>query len=329
MHLELFVPGLHAGRPVPGRLPALELLIARARAAGDEAHSAERWLAKAFGIEGDLPAGALTLLAEDQAPGSERWMRVDPAHLLQQRDLLVLAPPPAIRVGKDEAARICMTLNAHFGEELEIRAATGDAWCARGAVPETLPTAAPLDAAGRPVPPIPAGTTSERWHALQNEAQMLMHTHPVNAMREARGERTLNSLWFWGAGTLPQGIESHWRSVSAHDPVARGLALAAKAQARRLPASAGAWLAAAPPDGRHLVYLEELRIAHALEDGAGWIAALERLESDWIVPLLAALREDRIGMVSLHVPDGTEARSYELIRGDLRRFWRRPKPLGA
>jgi hypothetical protein len=34
-------------------------------------------------------------------------------------------------------------------------------------------------------------------------------------------------------------------------------------------------------------------------------------------------------MLTLHVPDATEARSYELARGDLRRFWRRPRPLDA
>jgi hypothetical protein len=31
--------------------------------------------------------------------------------------------------------------------------------------------------------------------------------------------------------------------------------------------------------------------------------------------------------VSIHVPDAAECASYETIRGDLRRFWRRPKPL--
>jgi hypothetical protein len=329
VHLELLIPGLHAGRPLADRLPALELLIARGRLASDDALSTERWLADAFGLEGELPAGALTLLAEGLTAGSERWMRVDPAHLLQQRDLLVLAPPPAIRVLGDEAAAICATLNAHFGAELEIRPATAEAWCARGAVPESLPTAVPLEAAGRAGPSIASGSKAERWHALQNEAQMLLHAHPVNAAREARGERALNSLWFWGAGTLPLEAECRWRTVSSRDPVARGLAIAARSQARHLPAGAAAWLAAAPEDGRHLVCLDELRIAHALEDGEGWIAALRRIESDWIAPLLAALRADRIGMITLHVPDGPQARSRELIRGDLRRFWRRPKPLCA
>jgi hypothetical protein len=32
-------------------------------------------------------------------------------------------------------------------------------------------------------------------------------------------------------------------------------------------------------------------------------------------------------MVTLHVPDGAECLACETIRGDLRRFWRRPRRL--
>ena len=35
----------------------------------------------------------------------------------------------------------------------------------------------------------------------------------------------------------------------------------------------------------------------------------------------------RIGMVSVHVPDGAEALSFETIRADLRRFWRAAKSI--
>jgi hypothetical protein len=51
------------------------------------------------------------------------------------------------------------------------------------------------------------------------------------------------------------------------------------------------------------------------------------LERNWFAPLLAALRAGRIGMVSLHVPDGAEGFSSETIRGDLRRFWRLAKSI--
>jgi hypothetical protein len=92
-----------------------------------------------------------------------------------------------------------------------------------------------------------------------------------------------------------------------------------------LPASAEPWLARLPEDGRHLAVLDALRAPAALEQHAAveeGIAALERL---WFAPLLAALRAERIGMVTLHVPDA--GRSFETIRSDLRRIWRRPRRL--
>jgi len=53
---------------------------------------------------------------------------------------------------------------------------------------------------------------------------------------------------------------------------------------------------------------------------------LKRLRAGRGQPGVAALRAGRIGMVTVHVPDGLGA-SFETIRGDLRRFWRRPRAL--
>lgn len=38
---------------------------------------------------------------------------------------------------------------------------------------------------------------------LQNEVQMLLHDHPINAAREEKGLRPVNSFWVTGAGALP------------------------------------------------------------------------------------------------------------------------------
>jgi hypothetical protein len=156
---------------------------------------------------------------------------------------------------------------------------------------------------------------------------MLLHDHAVNAAREARGEPPINSLWLWGAGRMPSAAGSHWRSVSAAEPLALGLARLAGAGAHALPASAEAWLAQAPEEGRHLVVLDALRAPLALAEAADYREALGGLERDWFGPLLSALRGGRIGMLTVHVPDGAECMAYETIRGDLRRFWRRPRRL--
>lgn len=329
MHAELLVPALLLGRAPQRRLPALELLLARSRRRRDDATTPERWLMGAFGAPDDCPAGALTMLAEGGDPGDGWWMRADPVHLLQQREMLVLMPPPAIKVSAEEADALCSSLNRHFRDAFAIHPAAPERWCARLALEGRLDALAPLEAAGRNADAVLPRGDAKRWHSLQNEIQMLLHGHPVNAAREARGERTINSLWLWGPGPLPAGLRCPWQTLVAADALARGLARAAGIRAKTPPESADAWIAHLPADGRHLAVLDGLRIAHAFDDAAGWEEEVASLEAQWFAPLLAALRGGRIGMVTLHIPDGTESRSHEVARSDLRKFWRRPRPLDA
>jgi hypothetical protein len=147
----------------------------------------------------------------------------------------------------------------------------------------------------------------------------------VNEAREARGEPPVNSLRVWGGGPAPRVPPCRWQSVSAEEPLVLGLARAAGARHRPLPAEAGEWLERAPEEGRHLVVLDALRLPLALEEAGASLDALEALERTWFAPLLSALRAGRVGMVTVHVPDA--AASFETVRADLRRFWRRPRPL--
>ncbi|MEJ2174241.1 MAG: hypothetical protein P8Y76_04885, partial [bacterium] len=168
---------------------------------------------------------------------------------------------------------------------------------------------------------------AKRAHTLVNELQMLLHEHPVNVAREARGEPAVNSVWFWGAGALPSRVQGRWRSVSSNEPLAQGLARLSSARGLPLAASADSWLARAVEDGRHLVVLDALRVPNALRDVEAYLAGVQALEVRWFAPLLEALRTQRIGMLTLHAPDATEALSIETVRADLRRFWRRPRAL--
>jgi hypothetical protein len=47
---------------------------------------------------------------------------------------------------------------------------------------------------------LPAGPPSRLLRRLQNEVQMLLYTHPLNAEREARGQPPVNSFWLSGCG---------------------------------------------------------------------------------------------------------------------------------
>jgi hypothetical protein len=327
MHCELAVPGLFAGS-TQARAPALELLLARGRPASGESRSLEAWLQKAFGLgTGPMAAGALTLLAAGEDPGDACWARADPVHLRLMRDRLIVVPGAAFALSCEEADALAGALSRHFAGVLSLRVAEPRRWCAQLAQELSLDAPAALEAAGRDVDLTAriGGEAGKRWSRLLNEVQMLLHAHPVNQAREARGEAAVNSLWLWGTGRVPQAVGARWRSVSASDPVPLGLAKLAGAQARALPESADEWLAGASADGRHLVVLDALRAPLALGQAAEYRACIDALEKRWFAPLLAALRAGRAGMLTVHVPDA--AASFETLRGDLRRFWRRRRAL--
>jgi hypothetical protein len=300
MHCELVIPGLLASRARP---VSLELLAARGRRRRTSPQRLERWLQQAFGLEGRLAAGALSVLGAGGAPGDAIWARADPVHMQVMRDRVVMAPAAAFPLARGDADTLCQAINAHFAGAIELQAIDPSRWCARLESEIDAGDEPPLEMAGREA-------TQRAGDVLLTEIQMLLHSHPVNAAREARGEPAVNSLWFWGAGRLPGRTQGRWKSVASEEPLALGLARLAGAAACALPASAGAWLEQSAEDGRHLVILDPV---------------VEALERDWFVPLAAALRAGRIGMLSLHVPDA--GFSVETVRGDLRRFWRRPKAL--
>ena len=326
MHVELAVPGLlHA----QAGAPALEMLLARGRRTRAKPAAPEDWCARTFGLEDSpLPAGALTALACGLEPGTAYWMRADPVHLRADRDRVLLYPSQGFALSAEEAGPLAAALNAHYAGEFFLHAPRPDVWCLRGGQEMPASARSPIEIAGRSVD---AELPDKRWHALLNEIQMAMYQHPVNTAREARGEPVVNGVWLWGAGRLPASAAlsnaASWHSLSADDPLALGLARLAGIRHRPPGAGAAPWLERAPEDGRHLVILDSLRGAQALGDAEAAEGRLRRLEEHWFAPLLAALRAGRIGMLTVHVPDA--GASFETERGDLRRFWRRPKPLAT
>jgi len=328
VHVELVVPALLQAQ---AEAPALQLLLARGRRSASSPATLEAWYGTAFGIDAPLPAGALTALAFGRDPAQGFWLRADPVHLRADRDRLLLIPGAGFAITAGEAAALCEALNRHFSAQFTLHAFAPDCWgllAGAGMSRVPLQTRPPIEIAGRD---IDAELPDKRWHALLNEIQMALYQHAVNTAREVRGEPVVNGVWLWGAGPLPAAAKvssaGPWQSIGAEDPVALGLARLAGVRHHAPAAGAAAWLERAPEDGRHLLVLDSLRGALALGDAEALASRLQALEARWFAPLLAALRAGRIGMLTVRVPDA--GASFETVRGDLRRFWRRPRPLSA
>jgi hypothetical protein len=327
MHCVLYIPDFFSaeGLPPADGFAAAETLMARGRRKRIASISPEAWLFGRFGVERqrDWPVAPYTLLADGGAPERHFWMRADPVHLQVGRDSLGLADSAAFEVSRAESEALVDTLNRHFGRAMLFYSTRPARWYVRLEKAPDMQTTPAAAARGAAIDEkLPSGPDAMRFHALMNEAQMLLHEHPVNAERETRGEPALNSVWFWGGGVIAAAKDRPFSTVVGDDPLARGLALAAGIPVRALPKDAGSMLADLGEEGVALVVLDTPREAQLRERRAA-------LERDWFGPLLAALKSGRIGMLTLQLCGADSLLEVETVRSDLRYFWRRRKPLSA
>jgi len=329
MHLELVVPALFPAQDLPpAPMPALELLLARGRRTDGLTATLETWLCRAFGLgePPSVPAGALTALAHGVDPGTQPWMRADPVHLRADRDRVLLMPGQGLSVTAAEAQGLAAALTPLLAGKFVLHVVSPGQWCLQmqGREQVEISPQAPIDLAGADIDP---HLPPKQWHLLLTEIQMALYEHPVNTAREQRGDPVINSLWLWGAGIVPATAPATWHSVSATDAVAAGLARSAGMRHREPGGGADEWLARAPEEGRHLMVLDGLRGVHALGGPEALARQQQDLEKNWFAPLLAALKSRRVGMLTIHAPEA--GASFEALRGDLNRFWRRPRPLST
>ncbi len=334
---DLFWPAAAGIEPYRGlELPALESLLARGRSRKTAGRSLERWLAGAYHVvpQHDLPLAPLALRGDGAEPGPHWWMRADPVHLRVQGDRLMLADASRFTVTVEEARDYLAVLNRHFGADgITLVAPHPHRWYLRTAVELRVRTTPTAEVAGKGIEPfLPAGEDGAYWRKAVNEVQMLLHEHPCNAAREARGELPINSVWFWGAGRAAQlAAGAPYAVIWCRHPLARGLAAAAGTEARPLPESVEPVLQAlraAPREQVHLVVLETPPAA-AYGDITAWRESVLALERRWFAPLVAAVQDGALDAVTLDGLGPDFGYTAGLVRQDRMKFWRWRRPLHA
>jgi len=300
-HLTLVIPGLCGPASdaaflasLTERFPALESLLSRSQQQRRAVNNFDASLCCHFGLQLQagtaLPIAALTSLVDldSEDLGAGCVMRADPVHLRADQSILRLFDSRTFSITQQEADALVLAFNELYTDMgWSLLAPCPQRWYLRLPQLPAITTVAPVTIAGQDIDPhLPHGPDASTWHALLNEVQMLFHQHPVNVLREERGEPTINSLWFWGEGNLPETVPRPGIPVATDYPLAMGLASFTQTPRRDVPASLEELLSFAEKPG--LVVLDVLEAAMQYGEIETWLTALKQLELHWFAPLLKA-----------------------------------------
>ena len=326
--VRLVIPDLYLPKNIVAemcaglRLPILEKILARGRSEILPPNPLESHLFELFDVplQLDVPVAPVGAAFDGLPEGC--WLRADPVHLNMQRDQLLLS---GVLPCYEEATEFCQSLNTHFFDQgMAFFAPHPQRWYVRlDTLPRirTMPLSAVLGANVRDA--LPTGVDAVRWHQLLNEIQMLLFEHPLNQVREARGELPINSVWLWGGGQSVPFISKNYDRVSSDEVLPEMFAKAAG-----VPFST--WLEQwneVSRDGRQLLVWNGLSSALQAGDLAGWRAALQAFEIGYAQPLWQALRSGGLAQLQLDISGEGGIRSLLLKRSDTWIFWRRTKRL--
>jgi len=304
-------PALVVLLPARNRFSSLALPAKIASALGRSQHWLEQTgenaqLQRHFAIE-PLPwsVAALTRHYDVGDAANALWLRADPVNVQpDQYSARMMAYGPSLSVDNEDAKALLPELQVLFSEK---------GWLLDAPVPSRwylrLPDALPLPEFTDPAQVLgadlfaylPQGERGRIWRALLSDSQVLLHQHRHHCRRLAQGKAAINSLWFWGAGRLPQTVSSPYQHIRSPDTLLRALAQQAGI---RLDQNSSSTISSTYTlvDLRHLSHLQTL-VDQALS------------------PLLNALNHGEMSTLHLDFADGAQ---YRLYRGQRWKFWAKP-----
>ncbi len=261
----------------------------------------------------DYPIAAITAEADGLAVGDAYWLRAAPVHLALQRDCFSLSEPIPLRLAHEHAALMLTKLNAHFNQDgLSFLQGNSGAWYLKSAQSPQIKTTLPSVVVGKNIHQfLPQGVSSSSWLAVLNEVQMLLHEHPANVAREAKGGAAVNSVWLSGGGVMPsvKTLPNDTSTLMANSIFYQGLAKWAGLTCLALPNQ----LEAVLQKPQQQVRLELL--------------ATHDLDESWFSSLLAALKNHKIKQLTLNLGFYDKCLVVNLKPMDLYKFWRSARPV--
>ena len=332
VELHLFVPGLLPpswvdAKQLSGYNPGIQLLetwLSRAdKITLSELDYYRQLLALSkinwIGSE-SAPIAPIARLGDRGEPDSHYWVAATPAHFAAEGDKIVLYGGGDIKLDDEEAQNFVTEFNSVYGGDgwfLEAR--TPLRWYLRSPQHTQVQLADYDTVVGNSISDhLPQGADAKSWLSLFNEIQMLFHGSELNQHRQMKGLPTINGVWLWGNGLLPE-IKPNWQQVWSDESMAQGLAKLSGVSPSVLPSSAEDCIGKLVSNGSVLITTRSLSHVESFRDPEAWEAKFSEFISEWLPPLTSALKSRDIECLKLY-PGGNVC--FRLDASLLRRFWR-------
>jgi hypothetical protein len=325
-HWRIALPWLgEMSRPVEEgpAMPSLDWLLARADRS--PARPAWReWLLEDAGLGDDVlqrfPAGPCVRAAWTGGLAAGCWACAAPVHLLAGLDHLRLAAPAPLPIEDDASAALAAGINEHLADSgFTLVSVPRRGWLCECPQDLDCDASEPAAAVGGNLRDwLPAGRDARRVRAWVNEAQMILHEHPLNEQRMAHGDPPVNSVWLWGFGLAGQRTGNTESILLTDDDWLKGLWRLHSGTALEIAELDSSVAPTGVPGTTRIAIASRPQDRAAAERPS---QAVPRL----LETVRTALESGTVARVSIHT--GSEV--LDLDRRARWRFWRRPKALSG
>ena len=288
----------------------------------------EAWLAYQFGLteaivsDNSPPFAAAAMQLRGLAQDKGFWFILHPAHVDVGHDQMVMADRRTLALAAAESLAMFNAAKPCF-DEAGRTLLYGDAmtWFIRADDWNDFQTTSPDMACNRNLSHwMPEGKQELQWRKLQNEVQMVWHTHPINAARAERGAKTVNSLWLWG-GTY--GAMPNFPAILPYT-AAFGFSGRMEAYGQFFPENRPEYTVAdilSNPPEHGMVFIDQLIAPALAADWNAWLSAYQELEAVWFDPLFEELNNQRIDRITLNLSNDVTLKAFSTDRQSQRKFW--------
>lgn len=159
----------------------------------------------------------------ERAAGLSDQVVVTPCHWSVGIDNIRMENPDDLQLTDSESRALFAAVLTYFSEDdIALTYQSAAVWYASSPLFNGLPLASIDRAIGRNVDVWqPPAEQSKSIRRLQNEMQMLLYTHPINAAREENGLPTVNSFWLSRAVNNAENFNSRF-DFSLRESALRG-----------------------------------------------------------------------------------------------------------